>query len=66
MGSEYKFVDKNKWLKQQLAVNMETVSHSSTKYVEDNKVEDFRGLLRALTDIFMKNIYAANISLTRI
>ena len=66
VGSEYKFVDKNKWLKQQLAVNMETVSHSSTKYVEGNKVEDFRGLLRALTDIFMKNIYAANISLTRI
>ena len=45
MGSE--FVDKNKWLKQQLSVNMETVSHSATKYVEDNKVEDFHGFLRA-------------------
>ena len=58
MGLEYSFVDKNKRLKQQLAVNMETVSHSSTKYVEDNKVEDFHELLRAYTDIFRKNIYA--------
>ena len=47
MGLGYKFVDKNKWLKQQLAINMETVSHSATKYVEDNKVEDFHGILRA-------------------
>ena len=58
MGLEYSFVDKNKRLKQQLAVNMETVSHSATKYVEDNKVEDFYELLRAYTDIFEKNIYA--------
>ena len=43
MGWGYKFVDKNKYLKQQLAVNMETVSHSATKYVEDNKVEDSMG-----------------------
>ena len=41
MGLEYSFVDKNKQLKQQLAVNVEIVSHSATKYIEDNKVEDF-------------------------
>ena len=45
MGLEYSFVDKNKRLKQQLAVNMETVSHSATKYVEDNKVEGFHEFL---------------------
>ena len=58
MGLEYSFRDKNKCLKQQLAVNMETVSYSGTEYVEDNKVEDFHELLRAYTDIFRKNIYA--------
>ena len=58
IGLEYSFVDKNERLKQQLAVNMETVSHSATKYVEDNKVEDFHEFLRAYTDIFTKNIYA--------
>ena len=58
MGLEYSFVDKNKRLKQQLAVNIETVSHSATKYLENNKVEDFHDFLRAYTDIFMKNIYA--------
>ena len=58
MGLEYGFVDKNKRLKQQLAVNMETVSHSAIKYVENNKVEDFHEFLRAYTDIFTKNIYA--------
>ena len=47
MGLEYSFVDKNKRMKQQLAVNMETFSHSATKYVEDNKVEDFYEFLRA-------------------
>ena len=33
---EYSFVDKNTWLKQQLAINMETVSHSPIKYNEKN------------------------------
>ena len=58
MGLKYSFVDKNKWLKQQLAVNMETVSHSAIKYVENNKVQDFYEFLRAYTDIFTRNIYA--------
>ena len=57
MGLEYSFVDKNKRLKQQPAVNIETVSHSLTKYLENNKVEDFHDFLRAYTDIFTKNIY---------
>ena len=58
MGLEYSFVDKNECLKQQLAVTMETVSHSATKYVEDKKVEDSHEFLRTYTDIFTKNIYA--------
>ena len=58
MGLEYSFVDKNKQLKQQVAVNVEIVSHSATKYIEDNKVEDFHEFLRAYTDIFAKYIYA--------
>ena len=44
MSLEYRFVDKNQWLKQQPAVNMETFSNSPTKYVEGNKVEDFHEL----------------------
>ena len=58
MGLEYSFVNKNKRLKQRLAGNIETDSHSPTKYVEDNKVEDFHEFLRAYTDILTKNIYA--------
>ena len=57
MGLEYSFVDKSKRLKQQLAVNMETISNSTIKCVEDNKVEDFHEFLRAYTNIFTKNIY---------
>ena len=49
MGLEYSFVDKGKRLKQQLAVNMETISNSAIKCVEDNKVEEF---LRAYSEIF--------------
>ena len=49
MGLEYSFVDKGKRLKQQLAVNMETISNSAIKCVEDNKVEEF---LRTYTEIF--------------
>ena len=33
LGLEYSFMDKNERLKQQLAVIMETVSHSVAKYV---------------------------------
>ena len=58
MDLKYSFVDKNKRLKQQLAVNMETISNSPTKCVEGNKIEDFHEFLRAYTDIFSKNIYA--------
>ena len=58
MGLEYNIVDKNKWLKQQLAVNIEKFPHSAIKYDEDNKVQDFHESLRAYTDIFMKNLYA--------
>ena len=43
-------------MKQQLAVNMETVLHSETKSIEDKKVEDLHEFLRAYTDIFTKNI----------
>ena len=56
MGLEYSFVDKNKRLKQQLAVNMETVSLSATKYVEGNKVEDFHEFLGTYTNTFRINI----------
>ena len=51
-------MDKGKRLKQQLAVNMEKISNSAIKCVEDNKVEDFHEFLRAYTDIFTKNIHA--------
>ena len=56
MGLEYSFVDKSKRLKQQFAVNMETISNSAIKYVEDNKAEDFHELLRAYT-VFFQKIY---------
>ena len=55
MGLECTFVEKNKRLKQQLAVNMETLSN---KFVDENRGEDFHNFLRAYTDIFTKNIYA--------
>ena len=58
MGLEYSFVDKGKRLKQQLAVNMETITNSAIKCVEDNKVQDFHEFLRACTNIFTKNIFA--------
>ena len=60
MGLECTFVEKNKRLKQQLAVNMETLSNFtlSNRFVDENRGEDFHNFLRAYTDIFTKNIYA--------
>ena len=58
IGLQFSFVDKNKHLKKQLAVNCETLSHKASDCVHHQNPEDFHEFLRAYTDIFTKNVYA--------
>ena len=45
MGLEYSFVDKNKYLKKQLAANFETLWHRASDCVHHQNLEDFHEFL---------------------
>ena len=59
MGLEVSFVDKNKYLKKQLAANFETHLHRASDCVHHQNLENCHEFLRTYTDIFTKNVYAA-------
>ena len=54
---EYSFIDKNKYIKKNLAANFESLADKATESLESCKCEGFHELLRANVDIFTKNIY---------
>ena len=58
LGLEYRFVNKNRDLKKNLAANLETLASQASSFVDHTKLEDFHEFLRAYADIFTKNIYA--------
>ena len=55
-GEDNSFVDKNKYIKQNLAAEFESIADRVTPYLENNIKEDFHEFLRAYTDIFTKNV----------
>ena len=57
LGLEYNFVDKNKYIKKNLAANFESLADKVTENLESCKREDFHELLGAYVDIFTENIY---------
>ena len=56
LGLKYCFVDKNKYVKKNLASNFEYISDKVTNKVDTDSREDFHKFLRAYTDIFTKNV----------
>ena len=58
LGLEYNFVDKNKYIKKNLAANFESLADKVTENLKSCKREDFHELLGAYVDIFTENIYA--------
>ena len=58
-GLDHCFVDKNKYVKQNLAANMEVLAEKLNKNVPNTEKENFHEFLRGYTDIFTKNIYKA-------
>ena len=59
LGLEYSFIDKNKHIKKNLAVNFESLADKVTKSLENCKHDNIRELPREYEDIFIKNIYQA-------
>ena len=59
LGLEYSFIDKNKHIKKNLAVNFESLADKVTKSLENCKHDNIRELPREYEDIFIKSIYQA-------
>ena len=57
LGLEYSFIDKNKHIKKNLAVNFESLADKVTKSLENCKHDNIRELPREYEDVFIKNIY---------
>ena len=55
-GLHHCFVDKNKYTKQNIAMEMENVATNADKYIADVEKENFHNFLRSSTNIFTKNI----------
>ena len=58
LGLECSFVNKNRDLKKNLAVELETIASQASPFIDQTKFEDFHEFLWAYTDIFTKNIHA--------
>ena len=58
LGLEYRFVNKNRDLKKNLAENLEIIASQASPFVDQTKLENFHEILRAYTDIFTKNVQA--------
>ena len=53
----YCFIDRNKYFKKYLLVELETLAQQTSDCVEPGKLEEYHEFLRAYADIFSSNIY---------
>ena len=58
LGLHHSNVDKNKYIKQYLPVEMESLADTADLKVADENKESFHEFLRKCTNIFTSNIYA--------
>ena len=58
MGLEFRFIDKNKHFKKDLAAHFETPLYRGSDSFHHQNLEDFHGFFRAYTDISTKKFYA--------
>jgi len=58
-GLDHCFVDKNKYVKQNIAASMEVLAEEFSDEVPNTEKENFHEFLRAYTNIFAKNICKA-------
>ena len=59
-GMNFSFVDKNKFVKQNLAVEMESLAFLLEKSVSNGSKEEFHEFLRGKVNKFTQNIYHSN------
>ena len=57
-GLEHSYVDKNKYVKRNLASHFESLAYSINKNIKNEEREEVHEFLRAYCDKFTKNIYA--------
>ena len=60
LGLEYSFIDKNKHIQKNLAVNFKLLAYKVTENLKNCKCEDFHELLCVYMDIFTRNIYTTH------
>ena len=54
----HSYLDKNKHIKKNLAVNFESLTQTIDSEVLNEKKEDFHKFLQSYCDIFGKNVYS--------
>lgn len=56
-GLEYNFVDKNKYVKKNVAASLESLAQLTNDHISNERKKEYHEFLRAYCDIFIKNIY---------
>ena len=56
-GLQHSFVDRSKYIKQNLAIEIEALADSTNEYVKQEDKEEYHELLIQYTNIFSKNVY---------
>ena len=57
-GLDHSYVDKNKYVKKNLAANFESLAHAVNSEILNEEKEDLHKFLLAYCDIFTKNVYS--------
>ena len=63
-GLHHSFTDKNKYVKRNVAVELETLARVLDAHVTCTEKESFHEYLRSATNIITKNVYSDVITLT--
>ncbi|XP_066926368.1 uncharacterized protein [Clytia hemisphaerica] len=56
-GLNHCFIDKNKFVKKDLAIELEHLAEQTDEFIDDNKREEYHEYLRKLTNNLSKNVY---------
>ena len=56
-GLDYSYIDKNKYIKRNIAVELEAVANTVSKDIKPDERENFHEFLRGSTKKFTENVY---------